>query len=118
MMTASQARSMWRRLVVAYGQDVTLRRINPSGPVTDKTVRARVVGFAPEELVGGITQGHRQVRLLAEDVESSGFPVPIKKGSTDRIVVDGKTLMIENVDDNTARIGGTLIGYIITATGA
>jgi hypothetical protein len=26
--------------------------------------------------------------------------------------------MIENVDDNTARIGGTLIGYIITATGA
>jgi hypothetical protein len=115
-MTPDRARAMWRRFIIADGSVVTLRRV---GPVNiNIEVRARVKGFAPEELVGGITQGHRQVRILAEDVERSGFPVPIKKGSTDRIVVDGKPLMIESVDDNTARMGDTLIGYIITATGA
>lgn len=117
-MTPDQWRSVWRRMIMAYGQTITLRRVNSSGAPTDVSVHARVLGFAPEELVGGITQGHRQVRILAEDVESSGFPMPLKKGSTDRIVVDGKQLMIENIDDSTARIGDTLIGYIITATGA
>lgn len=114
MMNATQARAMWARMISAYGETITLQRVSPA---VSKTVRARVSGFSPEELVGGITQGSRQVRILAEDVETSGFPTPIKKG-VDRIVVNGKAMMIDNVDDNTARIGGTLIGYIITATGA
>jgi hypothetical protein len=44
--------------------------------------------------------------------------VPIKARSTDRIVAHGKTMMIEDVDTNTARVGDTLIAYLITATGA
>ena len=116
MMNADQARAMWRRMITAYGETITLRRVG--SPNIDKTVLARVSGFSPEELVAGITQGHRQIRILAEDVETSGFPVPIKKGSTDRAVVRGKALMIEDIDDSTARLGGTLIGYIITASGA
>lgn len=107
------------RTLIGSNASITLRRINTSPtPPTDKTVRARVVGFTPEELVGGITQGHRKIIMLAEDVESSGFPVPIKANSTDRVVVRGKTLMIENVDDSTRRVEGTLIAYEITASGA
>jgi hypothetical protein len=113
-MTDAEARAMWRALLDAYGETVTLQRVNPS---VSQTVRGRVTGFAPEELVGGINQGSRQVRLLAEDVEASGFPVPIRAGSTDRIVAHGKTLMINDVDTSTARVGGTLIAYLITATG-
>jgi hypothetical protein len=101
-MTAAEARAMWRALLDAYGETVTLQR---------------VTGFAPEELVGGINQGSRKVILLAEDVEGSAFPIPIKAGSTDRIVAHGKTLMINDVDTSTARVGETLIAYLITATG-
>jgi hypothetical protein len=107
---------MWRDMVDAYGETITLRRVG--SPNVDKSVRARVTGFAPEELVGGITQGHRKVIVLAEDVESTGFPVPIARGGLDRVVVRGKTMMIEDVDDSTARLGGTLLAYLITASGA
>jgi hypothetical protein len=113
-MNADEARAMWRDLLNAYGETVTLQRVNPS---VSKAVRGRVTGFAPEELVGGINQGSRKVILLAEDVEGSAFPIPIKAGSTDRIVAHGKTLMINDVDTSTARVGDTLIAYLITATG-
>lgn len=111
-MNAADARDMWRSLIGTG--TVTLQRV---APPASKTVRARVTGFAPEELTGGITQGSRKVILLAEDVETSGFPVPIKSGSTDRIISHGKTMMIENVDTDTARLDGTLIAYLITAKG-
>jgi hypothetical protein len=109
---------MYRRQLAAHGEEITLRRINPSPTAaTDKTVRARVTGYAPEELIGGITQADRKVILLAEDVETSGFPVPIKSGSSDRVVVRGRQMMIAAVDDSTRRIGSTLIAYEIRATG-
>lgn len=114
-MNPADARQMWREIMNDYGETVTLQRVSPA---VSKVIRGRVAGFAPEELTGGITQGSRKVLLLAEDVETSGFPVPIKSGSTDRIVVHGKTMMIESVDANTARMGDTLIAYLITATGA
>jgi hypothetical protein len=113
-MTAEEARAMWRALIDAYGETITLQRVSPA---MSASVRGRVTGFAPEELVGGINQGSRLVRILAEDVEASGFATPIKARSTDRIIANSKTLMIENVDTDTARIGGTLIAYLITATG-
>jgi hypothetical protein len=113
--TASEMREMWRSLIQHFGETITLQRVNPPAA---KTVRGRVTGFTPQELTGGISQGSRKVILLAEDVETSGFPVPIKARSTDRIVAHGKTMMIEDVDTNTARVGDTLIAYLITATGA
>lgn len=118
-MTPDEARAMYRREVSENGETVTLRRINPSPtPSTDKSVLARVVGYAPNELVGGIQQGDRKVIVLAEDVENTGFPVPIKTGGSDKIVLaSGRVLNIQAVDDNTRRVGGILIAYEITARG-
>lgn len=113
-MNAADARSDWREFIDAYGETLTLARTSPT---VSKTVRGRVVGYSPEELIGGITQGSRRVVILAEDVESSGFPTPIRARGTDRLVVHGRPMIIETVDTNTARIGDTLIAYLITATG-
>jgi hypothetical protein len=112
--TADEARQMWRDLIDAYGEPVTLRRVSP---LTNVTVRARVTGFSPEELVGGVNQGQRKVIVLAEDVEESGFATPIRSGSTDRVIVNGKMMMIDAVDEHTARLGGVQLAYLITATG-
>jgi hypothetical protein len=57
------------------------------------------------------------VILLAEDVEASGFPIPIKAGGVDRIVVRGKVMMVQSVDDSTRRVADTLIAYELRVTG-
>lgn len=117
-MNAAEARAMYRSQIDEHGETVTLRRVNVSPtPPTDATVKARVVGYRAEELVGGITQGDRKVIVLAEDVETSSFPVPFKTTGSDKVIVRGKTLNIGVVDDSTRRIGGTLIAYEIQARG-
>lgn len=113
-LNAAQFRKMWRDLIAEYGQTITLRRVSP---LFSASVRARVTGFSPEELVGGVNQGQRKVIILAEDVESSGFPVPIKAGSSDRVIINGKMMMIDAVDEHTARLGDVQMAYLITATG-
>lgn len=105
---------MYSDLLAAYGEAVTLRRVSP---LVEAQILGRVTSPTPEELAAGISQSTRKVLVLAEDVELSAFPVPIRTGSTDRIVVRGKALMVETVDDSTVRIGNTLVAYLITATG-
>jgi hypothetical protein len=117
MTAAEEIRADYREMISEDGETITLRRINQSGPPIEATVRARVTGYQPKELVGGIKQGDRRVIVLAEDVETSGFPVPFKTGGTDKAVVREKALNIGVVDDSTRRVGGVLIAYDITATG-
>lgn len=107
---------MWRRQIHSQGEWVTIRRNSPSGP-TEARVRARVLGYQPEELIGGITQGDRKVYILAEDLENSGFPLPLKIGGSDVLVVRERAMSIRVVDDSTHRLGGELIAYEIRAAG-
>lgn len=116
MTLLSDMQDSYRILMDEIGETVTLRRNNPApAAATEQTVKARVSGYQPEELVGGINQGDRKVIILAEDITT--FPVPFKTGGTDKIIVRGKTLNIGVVDDSTRRIGDTLIAYEIRATG-
>lgn len=107
---------MYRRQIIAHGETITLRRNNPSpNPPTDADVSARVSGFDPEELTGTIQQGDRRVIVLAEDVEAAGWPAPPKRN--DKVILRGRTLNVETVDDSTRRIGGTLIAYDLVVRG-
>lgn len=104
----------YRRMLARYGETITLRTFTGSGATrvgTDVSVRARVRDYAPAELVGGLQQGDREVIVLAEDV-----PTAPRKG--DQVVVRGRTLNIQAVDDSTRRDGSTLLAYVLTARGA
>jgi hypothetical protein len=81
------------------------------------TVRARITGYTPQELASGIMQGNRKAILSAEDVEASGFPLPIRKGGVDSLLVRGAKMTIQSVDDSTRRIGTVLIAYELGITG-
>ena len=116
-MDAAQVRRDYRDAIAEVGETITLRRFVAGGPPIKAEVRARVTGYQPAELVGGIKQGDRRVIILAEDVEATGFPVPFSTGGSDKTVVRGKALNIEIVDDSTRRVGGVLIAYDITARG-
>lgn len=108
----------YRNMLADLGETIIIRRNNPSPAApTEVTVRARVAGYQPQDLVGGIKQGDRRVIVLALDLDASGFPLPLKTGGTDKAVVRGRVLNIGVVDDSTRRVGGELLAYEITATG-
>ncbi len=116
-MTPESARAMYRRLI-ASGEEIKLRRYTGTGssrPFADYVLRAKVAGYAPEELIGNIEQGDRNIIALAEDVFAAQCPVPIT--AKDQVVVRGKELAIMAFDDSTRRIGGELIAYQIQARG-
>jgi hypothetical protein len=73
------------------------------------------MGYIPSELIGTINQGDRRVIILVDDLETRQFPIPVTKN--DKMVVRGKEINIESVDDNTRRINGELIAYDIQARG-
>lgn len=120
-MNAAEALASHRAMLAEVGEDIVIRRYSgPAGPdgrpKTDVTTRARVTGYQPRELVGGIVQGDRKVIAL---VDSLGAILPLIAGasSNDKVVVRGEELGIVAVDDSTRRIGGTLIAIEIQARG-
>jgi hypothetical protein len=113
---AAEIRAHYRAAFAQIGEQVTLRRETVSPPVEAAGVWARLVGFTPDELASGVDQGERKVLLLAEDVETSGFPLPLLKD--DLIVLAGDTkLGMIAIDDCSRRVAGMLMAYEIRATG-
>lgn len=110
---------MYRDQIALHGEDILIRRYPGVGvgqtPV-DRECRCRIVGYAPDELVGAITQGDRKVIVLAEDLAGESPPFLITKSDK---VVDraSKELAILGVDDNTRRVAGELIAYELHVRG-
>ena len=82
----------------------------------DTPMRADVNGYRSDELIAGgaVQQGDRKVKALAEDLVAAGTPPPNRN---EKLVVRGKELNIESVDDSTCRDGPGLIAYILQVRG-
>lgn len=100
------------------GELVSFRRMSSGSQQTilnQADVKATVAGYAPVELVNGITSGSRKVIVSRLDLEALGFPVPPKKG--DRIYL-GKVFenatTIASVDPDHREYNGC---YDIVTTG-
>lgn len=116
-MTPETAKAMYRRRI-GIGKPLHIRRYTGTGtnrPRFDAEVRARITGYAPDELVGTITQGDRKVIFLAEDLIAAHFPTPIT--TSDKVVEDGKELAIIAPDKSTREVQGVLIAYEMTVRG-
>lgn len=88
-MTPAQAIAKLQRQLVAHGQNVDLRKIAGGQTQSESLAqRAFVRGYKPEELVGQIQQGDRNVVLLPDAVA-----VTLKKG--DKIIIAGATVNVE-----------------------
>lgn len=118
MTTAAEDLAQYREAFAAIGRSVKVRRYTGLGSAAtyvEKTVRARVDGFAAAELVPGIVQGKRQVILLAEDI---GSPITLPLVPGDKVVVDDVELDIEEPDADTRRgHGGVLLAYVVRVLG-
>lgn len=119
-MNAAEALASHRAMLAEVGEDIVIRRYtgdaDPNRPKTDIIARARVTGYQPRDMVGGISVGDRKVIVM---VDTLGALLPIVPGrdSADKAVVRGKELTIIAVDDSTRRIGGTLIALELQVRG-
>ena len=113
-MTPDQAKAMYVRRLGDF-ETVAIRIYTGAGssrPRFDyENIRARAIDFDPDELVGGIVQGDRNLIVLAEDVMNAGVPLPLAIGANTKIVIRGRELGIKAIDDNTRRLGGELIAF-------
>lgn len=117
-MTPAAARASHRRMIFQTGEAVSIRRYSGTGggrTSTDYATRARVMEYQPDEFVGNVKQGDRKLIVLVEDLEATAISLPVVL--TDKVVVRGKELAIMALDDNTRRIGGTLIAYELQCRG-
>lgn len=118
-MNPETVKETYRRMIDDVGEPIIIRRHTGAGiahPHFDVTVRARVTGYEPNELVGGIIQGDRKIIVLAQDLIDAQLALPIL--SSDKAVVrGGPDLAIIKPDDSTRRVHGVLIAYELTARG-
>jgi hypothetical protein len=115
MSFADRVLADYQQAMAVSGEDIAMRRFSgtpQSRTHADTTVRAKVAGYEPTELIGSIVQGDRKVICLV-DTLSGLLPVT----TADKLVIRGKEVAIKAVDDSTRRVDGTLIALEIQAAG-
>lgn len=113
-MTPDQARVLFRNAVEMAGETVTLRR-GSGATAINLTVRAKLKGYGPRDLVGGITQDDRGFIILAEDLAGTAFAAgPAMK---DKILFNGIAMTINALDTATGRVAGEQIAFLGKAVG-
>ena len=94
------------------GRPMALKRRNgTSATFTECTVFGKARFYKPEELVGGVAQGDRRIRIAQADIAAAGWPGPPKAGSTDTL--DGGAVQgVEKLYE-----GAELVGFVVWVRG-
>ncbi|MBR0931638.1 hypothetical protein JQ561_33935 [Bradyrhizobium diazoefficiens] len=126
MSLAGRTLRIYRNAMATVGQVVSVRRYAGKGAARavakEADVMARVMGFAPSELVGAVVQGDRKVILLNDpDAAVPAGKVTLASmlplTTDDKIVVGGTELEIMAADDSTRRVGAELIALELQVRG-
>lgn len=124
MATVEQLRASYRRAVRnGAGETVEFRRVENGMPVYRRRIHARITAYRAEQPnEADLTIGQSDVVVLEEDFRGIHFPMPVQTGGRDRIVRDPGTdhelvLIIEAVDDRSARFKGEIIAYRFRVSG-
>jgi hypothetical protein len=113
MLAASIAAAYAREL----RETVKLRRFTGAGahrPMFEVSVRGKIWGYAPHELVGGIIQGDRRVLVLVADLLDRQFALPLT--TNEKVFAEGRELAIVNPGVRKAP-DGALIAYELQVRG-
>lgn len=117
-MTVDEIKAEYLAALDEVGETITIRRFTgtgPNRPKFDVEVRARVMGYQPNEMVAGIAQADRKAIVLHEDLIAAGFALPIT--NADFAVVQGKQHAIRVPDNATRRVAGATIAYELQIVG-
>lgn len=71
----------FRAFIAKYGRAMVLkRRVGTTSAFTECTVNGAGQQYSPDQLVGGITQGDRRIRIAQSDIDAASWPGPPRKG--------------------------------------
>lgn len=124
-MTPAAALRSHKQFIAEQGETIRVRRWSGVGAERGKveaSVLARVTGYQPRELAGGIIQGDIKVIIVNDPAATVpdgcvSLQSLLPLSSNDSLVIRGVERAIKGVDDNTRRIQGVLIGLDIQASG-
>lgn len=117
-MTPDEIKAEYLAALDEVGETITIRRFTGTGPNRPKfevDVRARVTGFAPNEMVAGIQQADRKAIVLHQDLVDAGLALPLT--NADFAVVQGKQHAIRVPDNATRRVAGVTVAYELQIIG-
>jgi hypothetical protein len=117
VITVESARGSYARALTG---SVTLRRLTGTGAnqtrIDAEGIPARVMSYMPEEMAGAIQQGDQRAYVLVHVLEDQGWPTPIRVG--DVCIVDERKTTVMGVDNNTRKVGDTIIVAELQLRGA
>lgn len=114
-MTPAAAIAMLDQEIAEHGQDVVLRRAVAGGTAIEKTARAFVRGYKPDELTGGIQQGDSLVVLSPSSIPAEFAGAASRLRVNDAIIVTGRRRSVQYVDP--VEIGGVIVRYNVLVKG-
>jgi len=96
------------------GEDLILRRIFGNDQAHfDVRLKGVVRGYQPEQLVGAIVQGDREVRISNQEIVNKQWPGPPRRA--DRMRIAGHWVTVENV--NTFNVSNEVVEHVIQVRG-
>jgi len=96
------------------GSPAVLTRLTGTGDIHfDVNLAAVSRGYAPNEIVGEIIQGDREVRISNREILARQWPGPPKTG--DQIALSGKSYRVRAVDR--LEIGGETVMFVMQVRG-
>lgn len=125
MLSAAQVLADYIDAIHRRGKTIKVRRWSGVGAARTKveaTIKARVLGYTPDELIGAIVQGDQRVialndpdAVVPDGMVSLTSLLPLS--NTDKLVIDGREVAIKAVDKNTINVGDEVIAILIQAAG-
>lgn len=108
-MTPEGAKASYRRFLT---DRFTVTRNQQGGTIaafTASNVHGRMKEYVKPRGAEDNTQGWQRAIVLVDDLIANNFPVPMKNG--DIITVQGRSLKVVGVDQNTRKVDQTVIAY-------
>jgi hypothetical protein len=99
-------------------RQVTLSRFGARRSANSARSCARIATYLPQELTGNMQEGDRKVIVLADDI--AGVRPSLCRSGRSRIAsswLDGRSLVIQSVDDTTRRVAGVLVAFELRVSG-
>ncbi len=114
-MNAEAVKASYRRMLGEF-ETIKIRRYSGAPRIAhDYDCLAKPTGYAGNELVGAVVQGDVKIYVFVSDLAATAITLPVT--TNDKAVIAGKELAILAVDQNTIRINGQTIAYILQARG-
>ena len=101
-------------VIARVGRIVVLRRLSGTqGIPFDAKVTASIRGYQPQELVGPVQQGDRELTIGPGELQDRQWPIPPRRN--DKAIIDDVVCNVEAVE--TRHLGESVAFYVLRVRG-